>query len=93
MLALDTIHNLTTKEHAEGTIWNTFGSHEVFSRRVFPRWVSASQRNLLQLVTWPTKVEEQVSTNLRLSHETVWQEERVSNCEWDLFLLVLLFLV
>lgn len=46
-----------------------------------------------QLVTWPTKVEEQVSTNLRLSHETVWQEERVSNCEWDLFLLVLLFLV
>lgn len=83
--------NLTTKEHAEGTIWNTFGSHDVFSCRVFPRWVSASQRNLLQLGQQKLKHRSpQISASampVANPFKIVWQEEGVSNCEWNLFLL------
>ena len=85
--------NLTTKEHAEagGTIWNTFGSQEVFSCRAFPRWVSFSVPTESS-PTWPTKVEEQVQISasampLANPFKIVSQEEGVSNCEWNLFLL------
>ena len=84
------IHN-DTNLTGEGTIWNTFGSHEVVSCRVFPRWVSASQRNLLQLGQQKLKNRSpQISASampLANPFKIVWQEEMVSNCEWNLFLL------